>query len=108
VTPQRVVLGAWLAMIVLATVRSIAGPQKGLPSPSVYLGGAVLFTALYGSAGFLGPLAAVLAVGADVGAVAAPYLRGQPGILDTAASWLDGLAGGAPQAPGGGQGSLAP
>ena len=92
---QRVVLGAWLAMIGLATVRAIAGPSKGLPAPSVYLGSGVLFTMLYGAAGFLGPLAAAIAVGVDVGAVAAPYLKGQTGILDTAAGWLDGLAGAA-------------
>jgi len=94
VTPQRVVLGAWLAMIGLATVRAVAGPNRGLPAPSVYLGSGVLFTMLYGASSFLGPLAAALAVGVDVGAVVAPYLKGQSGILDTAASWLDGIAGG--------------
>jgi hypothetical protein len=93
-TPQRVVLGAWLTMIGLATVRSIAGGSKGLPSPSLYLGSGVLFTALYGAAGLVGPLAAVLAVGIDVAALATPYMHGKPGLFETAATWLDGISGG--------------
>lgn len=112
-TPQRIVLGAWLAMIGLATVRAVAGPQKGLPAPSVYLGSGILFTALYGASSFLGPLAAAIAVGVDVGALLAPYLKGsQVGPLNQLASFLDGIAG-APQqpagaAPGGASGSLTP
>lgn len=105
-TPQRVVLGAWLAMIGLATVRAVAGPQKGLPSPSVYLGSGVLFTGLYGAAGVLGMLPAVIAVGVDVGALLAPYLKGSTtGPLNQLAGLLDGLAGAqtasATPAPGG-------
>jgi hypothetical protein len=91
-TPQRVVLGAWLAMIGLATVRAL-GSSKQLPQPSVYLGSGVLFTLLYGAAGVLGPLAATVAVGVDVAALVAPYLRGQTsGPLDTLAGFLDRLA----------------
>jgi hypothetical protein len=99
-TPQRIVLGAWLAMIGLATVKAVAGPQKGLPAPSVYLGSGVLFTALYGAAAFLGPLAAVTAVAVDVGALLAPYLGQQTGPLNQLAGFLDGLSGGKPAGPG--------
>lgn len=112
-TPQRIVLGAWLAMIGLATVRAVAGPQKGLPAPSVYLGSAVLFTLLYGASSFVGPLAAVTAVGVDVGALLAPYLKGSTtGPVNTLASFLDGLAGApakGPEAPSpSGTGTMAP
>jgi hypothetical protein len=92
VTPQRVVLGAWVALIALATVRGI-GQSKGLPPPSVYLGGAVLMTMLYGAAGFLGPLAAVTAVGVDVGVVMQPYLAGSSSApINTLAGWLSRLS----------------
>jgi hypothetical protein len=94
VTPQRIVLGAWIAMIGLATVRYAAGANKGFPPPSVYLASGILFTLLYGASSFLGPLAATLAVGVDVGALLTPYLKGQPGLPETVASWLDGIAGG--------------
>lgn len=94
-TPQRVVLGAWVALVGLATVRSIS-QTKGLPQPSVYLGSGVLFTALYGASSFLGPLAAVTAVAVDIGAVMAPYLAGSGSSpLTTLGGWLNGLAGGA-------------
>lgn len=94
-TPQRVVLGAWLAMVGLTTARAVIGPSKGLPAPSLYLASGILFTLLYGASSFVGPLAAALAVSVDVGALLAPYLRGQPGLLDQAATWLDGISGGA-------------
>jgi hypothetical protein len=101
VTPQRVVLGAWVTLIALATVRGIS-QSKGLPAPSVYLGGAVLMTMLYGAAGFLGPLAAVTAVGVDVGVVMSPYLAGSSSApLNTLAGWLSHLSPSAP-APGAG------
>jgi hypothetical protein len=92
-TAQRVVLGAWIAMIALASVRYAASNQKGLPPPSTYVGSAVLFTILYGASSFLGPLAAVLAVGVDIGAVATPYLQGRSSVLDQAASWLNTISG---------------
>jgi hypothetical protein len=97
---QRVVLWAWLAMIGLATARSVGG-GRGLPQPSVYLGSGVLFTLYLGAAGFLGALPAVLAVGTDLTAVALPYLRGQAtGPLDTIAAALERVSGAAPtQAP---------
>lgn len=102
-TAQRVVLGAWLAMVGLTTARAVIGPSKGLPAPSLYLGAGVLFTLLYGASSFVGPLAAVLAVSADVFAVAAPALRKDaagnprplPTIIDQVAAWLDGISGGA-------------
>lgn len=90
---QRVVLGAWLAMIGLALARSL-GAGRGLPSPSTYLASGILFTAYFAAAGFLGPLPAVFAVGTDVAAVALPYFRGgKTGPLDqlgAALSKLDG------------------
>jgi hypothetical protein len=109
---QRIVLGAWVAMIGLATVRAVTDPlHKGLPLPSVFLGSAVLFTLFYGAAAFLPPLAATLAVGVDVGALVRPYISGGPAPLDTLATWLDKLNGApasaaAPApAPGGGTGA---
>lgn len=108
-SPQRVVLGAWLAMIGLTAARSF-GAGKGWPAPSAFLASGVLFTMLYGAAGFLGPLPAVFAVGVDVAAVALPYLRGgTSGPLDTIAASLAKLTGSEPAAaPGGGQGNLTP
>lgn len=109
--PQRVVFGAWLAMIGLSIARSL-GRGGGLPQPSVFLGSAVLFTVYYGAAGFLGPLPAALAVGTDVAAVMLPYIRGGTmGPLDSLAAQLDKISGGpgtAPAAPGGSSGNLTP
>lgn len=108
---QRVVFGAWLAMVGLAIARNV-GASKGLPQPSTFLASGVLFTILYGAAGFIGPLAAVFAVGTDVAAVALPYFKGgTTGPLDTIASALDKISGGtntAPASPGGGTGNLTP
>ena len=91
--PQRVVLGAWLAMIGLATARSL-GAGKGLPSPGTFLASGILFTGYFAAAGILGPLPAVFAVGTDIAAVALPYFRGgKTGPLDqlgAALSRLDG------------------
>jgi hypothetical protein len=96
---QRIVFGAWLAMIGLATVRSLGG-GKGLPQPSVYLGSGVLFTMLMGAASFVGPLAATIAVGVDIAALVTPYIRGKTtGPLDQAAQALDKVAGGWNPAP---------
>lgn len=113
-TPQRVVLGAWLAMIGLATVRSFS-QGRGMPQPSVYLGSGVLFTLFFGAAAFLGPLPAALAVGVDVAAVASPYLLGRVtsnGPLDQAARQLDRISGGSgtqpASGPGGSSGNLTP
>lgn len=107
--PQRVVLGAWLAMIGLATARSL-GRSQGLPQPSVFLASGVLFTMLYGAAAIIGPLAAVFAVGTDVAALALPYFKGSTqGPLDSIAAGLGRLTGDMqPAAPGGGSSSLAP
>ena len=73
--PQRVVVAALLAMIGLATARSLSS-GKGIPQPGTFLASGVLFTAYYTAAGFLGALPAILAVGTDVAAVALPYFRG--------------------------------
>ena len=125
--PQRIVFGSWMAMVGLAVARSL-GANRGLPQPSVFLGGGVLFTLYFGAAGFLGPLPAVFAVGTTVAALMLPYIRGSTGggPLDTIAAGLDKIAGGtgthpaasgaaaspagasAPSAPGGGEGMLAP
>lgn len=72
---QRVVLGAWLSMIVLATVRHVSDPAQGggLPPPSGYLASGVLFTMFYGAAGFAGTLFGTLAVGVVVAAIVKPY-----------------------------------
>lgn len=87
-------LWAWLAMIGLATARSIGG-GRGLPQPNSYLASGVLFTMLMGAAGILGGLAAAVAVGTDVAAIALPYLRGSTtGPLDTIAQALDSISGG--------------
>ena len=97
--PQRVVFGAWLAMIGLSVARSL-GRSGGLPQPGVFLGSAVLFTVYLGAAGFLGPLPAVLAVGTDVAALMLPYLQGKTtGPLDSIASGLDKISGGTGSAP---------
>lgn len=107
-SPQRIVLGAWLGIIGLATVRSFAG-GKGWPQPSIYLGSGVLFTMLFGAAAFLGPLAAAIAVGVDVGALVLPYAKGgTSGPLDQLAGALGKISGGTPAAPGGGSGAFAP
>lgn len=111
---QRVVIGAWLAMIGLAAARSF-GAGKGFPQPGTFLGSAVLFSMLYGAAAVapIAPLAAVIAVGTDLAAVALPYFKGQrTGPLDQIASALNAMSGGttgtAQPAPGGGQGNLQP
>lgn len=72
---QRVVLGAWLAMIVLATVRHVSDPtQGGLPPPSSFVSSGVLYTMFFGAAGFAPGLFGTLAVGTIVAAVLKPYV----------------------------------
>lgn len=109
--PQRVVFGAWLAMVALSAVRSF-GRGGGLPQPSVFLGSGVLFSVYLGAASFLGPLPAALAVGTDVAALMLPYIRGgTTGPLDQLAGMLDQISGGtktAPASPGGSSGNLTP
>lgn len=97
---QRIVLAAWLAIIGLATVRSL-GQGKGLPQPSVYLGSGVFFTLLLGAAATpVGGLAAITAVGTDIAALVLPYVRGSAtGPLDQLATQLDKIAGGSATAP---------
>lgn len=90
---QRIILGAWIAMIGLATARSLGG-QRGLPQPGTYLSSAVLFTLLFGAGAFVGPLAAVFAVGVDVAALFLPYVRGSAtGPLDSIAAGLASISG---------------
>ena len=90
--PQRIVLGAWLAMIGLATAKSLTQKQ-GLPQPSVFLFSAILFSGYYVAASIaaLGTLVAVFAVGTDVAIVAAPYLQGRTAFLDQLNTKLTGL-----------------
>lgn len=95
--PQRVVLGAWLAMIGLATARSLTSKQ-GLPQPGVFLFSALLFSGYYVLAGIgpLGTLVAVFAIGTDFAVVAAPYIKDRvppPGstLLDRLNGNLTGL-----------------
>lgn len=72
---QRVVLGAWLAMIVLAVVRRVSDPSQGggLPPPNSFIGSGVLYTMFYGGAGFAPSLFGTLAVGTIVAAALKPY-----------------------------------
>jgi hypothetical protein len=94
---RKVVLGAWLAMIGLATIRRVTNPNTpGLPSPSVYLASGVVFSMLYGLSAVVPGLAAALAVGTDVGALMAPYLTGkiQAAPITTLNAWLSQLSGG--------------
>ena len=111
-TPQRIVLAAWLGMVGLATARTLS-QGRGLPQPGVFLASGVLFTMLYGGAAVVGPLAAVFAVGVDIAALALPYFRGATtGPLDTIASALEQVSGAVAQpgssTSGGGQGNLTP
>jgi hypothetical protein len=102
---QRVVLGAWLAMVVLATVRHVSDPsQGGLPPPSAYVGSGVLYTMFFGAAGFAPSLFGTLAVGTIVAAVLKPYAdsRGiipNSGPIFQVASLLDQASGKAPAKP---------
>jgi hypothetical protein len=75
-TGQKVVLGAWLSMIVLATVRHVSDPPAGggLPPPSGYISQGVLFTIYFGGSSFAPGLFGALAVGTVVAAIAKPYL----------------------------------
>lgn len=90
--PQRVVLGAWIAMIGLATARSLTSKQ-GLPQPGVFLFSAVLFSGYYvlASISVISTLIAVFAVGTDLAVVAGPYLQGRSSFLDQANTKLAGL-----------------
>jgi hypothetical protein len=74
---EGLVLGSWLAMIVLATVRQVASSTPGLPSPAVYVGSGVLFSLFYLGAKVTpqSRLFGVLAVGAVVTALVKPYLH---------------------------------
>lgn len=72
---QQVVLGAWLAMIVLATVRHVSDPsQGGLPPPSSFVGSGVLYTFFFGAAGIAPGLFGTIAVGSVIAAVLKPYV----------------------------------
>lgn len=72
---QPLVLGAWLSLIVLATIRQVLSQTPGLPSPSVYLGSSVLFTFFFVGAAFAPDLFGVLAVGVVVAALLKPYVN---------------------------------
>jgi len=94
-TSQRVVLGAWLALIGLQIVRRLTSNTPGLPPPSTFLGGGVYMTAMYTAAGFLDGLPAAFAVGLPIAIVARPYLGLEqgPSVLQTLGTWLDQLSG---------------
>lgn len=87
------VLGSWIVMMGLISIKSIAKEAPEFPKPGSYLGASVVFTMLYGLASIAGSLGAVLAVGTVVAAAAAPYMKGQPGILDVSAQWLSKING---------------
>jgi len=97
---QRLVLGAWLSMIVLATVRHVSDPSSGggLPPPSGYVASGVLFTMFYGAAGFAPSLFGTLAIGVVIAAIVKPYAdsRGivpNSGPIFQVARLLDSIAG---------------
>lgn len=102
---QRVVLGAWLAMIVLATVRHVSNPsQGGLPPPSSYLGSGILYSMFFGAAGFAPGLFGTLAVGTIVAAVLKPYVDAKGAIPSSGpifqlSSLLDQVSGAVAPAP---------
>lgn len=78
---RRVVLGSWLAIIALSTIRAATDPVKGgLPTPATFVASGVLFTMFYGGASFAPQLFGVLSVGVVVAAVFAPYLNAQGAI----------------------------
>lgn len=72
---QRFVLGAWLSMIVLATVRHVSDPSSGggLPPPSGYVASGVLFTMFFGGSAVAPGLFGTLAVGVVLAAIVKPY-----------------------------------
>lgn len=72
---QRVVLGSWLALVVLTVVRKAADPSQGggLPPPSAFIGSGILMSLFYGGAGFAPSLFGTLAVGVIVAAALKPY-----------------------------------
>lgn len=75
-TGQRVVLGAWLSMIVLATVRHVSDPKGGggLPPPAAYVSSGILFTMFYGGSSFAPGLFGALSIGVVVAALVKPYV----------------------------------
>ena len=94
------VLGGWVAMIGLVTLRQVS-TAPGLPQPGAYLGSGIVYTMLYVLAFAAPQLAGTLAIATVLGGLAAPYLKGQPGLLDQASTWLSNISGGTPQqAPG--------
>lgn len=97
---QRVVLGAWLAMIVLATVRHVSDPSttNTLPPANNYIASGVLFTMFYGGSSFAPSLFGALSIGVVLAAVVKPYAtsRGaipQSGPIFQLANLLDSLSG---------------
>jgi hypothetical protein len=87
------VFGAWVAMVAIISIRHITGSRQGMPPPGQYLGSGIAFTMLWLLSMPAPSLAVALAVGLDVGALIAPYIKGQPGVLDTTAAWLAGISG---------------
>ncbi len=75
-TGQKVVLGAWLSMIVLATVRHVSDPAttNSLPPPSAYIASGILFTGFFGGATVAPALFGTLAAGVVVAALLKPYV----------------------------------
>ena len=97
---QRVVLGAWLSMVVLATVRHVSDPSQGggLPPPNAYIASGVLFTMFYGAAGFASTLFGTLAVGVVLASVVKPYADSKGAIPNSGpifqlSNLLDSLSG---------------
>jgi hypothetical protein len=107
-TGQRVVLGSWLAMIVLATVRHISDPSKGggLPAPPAYVSSGILFTMFYGGSSFAPGLFGALSVGVVLAAIVKPYADAKGAVPNSGpifqlAKLVDSISGQPVAAPGG-------
>lgn len=105
---QRVVLGSWLALIVLATVRHVSDPAttNTLPPPNAYIGSGVLFTMFYGGSSFAPGLFGTLAVGVIVAGILKPYVDAKGAIPNSGpifqlSNLIGSISGQTKPAPGG-------
>ena len=79
---RNLILGSWLGVIALASIRQVTSGTPGLPSPAAYLGSGVLFTTFY-VGGALTPssnLFGILAVGVVISTLLKPYINSQGAI----------------------------
>lgn len=96
---RAIILASWAGFAGLVTVQHIVNPQqRGLPPPRLFLASGVLFSLFYLSAGILGTLPAVLAVGVDVAVLVNPYLKGasDASLIQQLAGTIDTIAGKSP------------